>query len=185
MSKPSQGIVLAEDSRHQEFVRRYLHRRGFREHHIYFEKLPSGTGSGEQWVRTRYARLVAVYRQRSARATTALIVVIDADTETVADRSKRLSDALSEAGAAGRAVHEQIVLFIPKRHIETWILCLNGTVVDEIQKYKNELAGSGGSIQTAAVAFFEWGRPNTAIPAHCIPSLSTAIAEAARLTAAP
>ena len=183
MSDPSLVVVLAEDVRHQAFVRRYLYRLGFGPHDIRFEKLPSGAGSGEQWVRLRYAQAVKAHRERCAKAKTALIVVIDADTESTVERSKRLSDALRESAVSDRFAKEQIVHFIPKRHIETWILCLNGSRVDEEKDYKRLITEPESLIRSAAQTFFDWSRPNVAVPAHCIPSIRKAIDEAERLSA--
>jgi len=175
--------VIAEDVRHQQFVRRYLYRLGFEAHDIRFDKLPAGAGSGEQWVRLRYPVAVKAYRERSPKARTALIVVIDADTESTAERSKRLSDALKELALPDRTTRERIVHFIPKRHIETWIACLNGSPADEEQSYKKRGANLDGAIIDAARAFFEWSRPNANVPVQCIPSIRSAIVEAGRLTA--
>ena len=62
--------------------------------------LPTGKGCGEQWVRMRYAEEVKAYRNRSARARTALVVAIDADNRQVSDRVSQLGDALADAGLA-------------------------------------------------------------------------------------
>jgi hypothetical protein len=135
--------------------------------------LPSGRGSGEQWVRKRYATAVNAFRQRSTRATTWLIVAIDADTGTVDRRLRQLSDATP------RAEDEAIAHLIPKRHIETWILCLCGEEVDEETDYHGREVD--GQIKTAASSLFDWSRPNAAPPASCIPSLRVAIPEVQRL----
>jgi hypothetical protein len=102
VSKPSQFIVLAEDERHQRFVRRYLLRL-YDEPQIRNVDLPSSRGCGEQWVREHYAAEVKSYRRRSARAKSALIVVLDADTCDVERRLQQLREALCKAELAGRA----------------------------------------------------------------------------------
>ena len=180
MGKPSQVIVLAEDGRHEGFVRRYLYRLGYSRHDIRFEPLPSGRGCGEQWVRARYAAEVKEYRARSACAKTALVVAVDADTGDVNRRLFQLSDALIQAQLASRAGGELIAHLIPKRSIETWILCLNDRHVDEDTDYSQE-AGIDRQIPSAAIAFFEWSRANVTPPGHCIPSLRLAIPEVRRL----
>lgn len=86
MPNPSELILIIEDERQEMLFRRYLRRRGMEPHQIRIERSPSGGGSAEHWVRTRFAKEVSAYRNRNARATTALIVVIDADTHTVLDR---------------------------------------------------------------------------------------------------
>lgn len=174
-------VVLAEDEQHQNFVRRYLYRIGFKPHHIRFEKLPSSKGSGEQWVRARYAAAVRACRERSSKATTALVVVIDADTEEVLRRQRQLAEALSRSQMAARAPNEAVVHLIPKRNIETWVFCLSGEAADEVTDYKPEAPRIGTPIKAVVETFYEWSRPNAVIPAYCVPSLQMAIPEVQRL----
>src|SRR5579862_9740800 len=108
MSRASQMIVLVEDDRQQRFVRRYLYRLGYSTHDVRFLSLPSGKGSGAHWVLERYADAVRVYRVQSVRATTALVVMIDADDGTVARRQRQFHDL------AARAASERIVHLVPK-----------------------------------------------------------------------
>jgi hypothetical protein len=165
-------MVLAEDTRHRNFVRKYLKRRRY-DGEIRFENPPSGRGCGEQWVRENYARAVGAYRARSSKAKTALIVVIDADTNEVSRRVRQFKDAL---GNDPRKDDETIVHLIPKRNIETWILHLNGEQVDEETDHHNREVD--GMILTAAAVFLEWtAQP----PTDCLPSLSAAIQETQRL----
>lgn len=180
MSKPSQVIVLAEDERHQRLVRQYLHRLGRSRHEIRFEPLPNGRGCGEQWVRERYPKAVISYRGRSARAETALIVAIDADTGDADRRLRQFREALEQAGFGARTEDEAIVHLIPKRNVETWVLCLSGRRVDENTDYSKE-GGIDELIKPAAITFFSWSRPNATPPAPCVPSLLAAIPEVRRL----
>jgi hypothetical protein len=129
VSKPSQVIVLVEDDHQEMLVYRYLKKRGLRTR---IESSPSGKGSAESWVRKSFAKEVSAYRIRQAKASTALIVVIDADTHTVLDRLNQLDQALRDAGKQRiDAGAEQIARLVPKRNVETWILCLTGQEVDE------------------------------------------------------
>jgi hypothetical protein len=98
VARVSQVIVLVEDERHQRFVRAYLQQLSFTPHDIRLEPLPSGRGSGEAWVRTRYASAVRAYRARAARAQTALVVAIDADTGEGARRARQLEESLGAEG---------------------------------------------------------------------------------------
>lgn len=84
VAKPSQIILLVEDTRHQQFIFGYLRRLGIGRHAMRFERSPSGEGSAEQWVRERFAIEVGACRGRHAE--TKLIVLIDADTFTVQQR---------------------------------------------------------------------------------------------------
>jgi hypothetical protein len=169
VSKASQVIILAEDQRHQRFVRHYLYRLGYQLHHIRLESLPNGRGSGEQWVRDRHTKSVAAYRARHAR--TALIVVIDADNHSVQQRLRQLPGS--------RSPEEAIAVLIPKRHIETWILCLNGENVDEETDYHSRELDH--LIKPGAVTAWDWTRDATTVPSHCVESLLTAFPEFRRI----
>jgi hypothetical protein len=176
MIKVSRVTVLAEDRNHQSFAKRYLRRVGYKEHQIFLEQIPNGAGSGEQWVRENYARTVHDCRHRAANAGTALVVVIDADDQEPARRQRQLEAELAEARSGG----ERIAHLIPKRNIETWILCLDGKVVDEIKDYSRDRE-IAERIRPAAETFYAWTRPHADIPSHCVPSLRAAIPEAHRL----
>ena len=180
MSKPSLVIILAEDERHQQLARRYLYKLQYRRHDIRPVALPNGRGSGVQWVLQRYATEVQKYLTRAARARTALIVAIDADTGHVDKRNHQLEQALEEAGLAVRGADSAIIHLIPKRNVETWIMCLSGEHVDELTDY-SQRREVDALISAAADILFEWSRPNAVPPAHCVPSLAAAIPEVRRL----
>ena len=180
MSRISQVVVLAEDRRHQRFVRYYLKRLYGAIPTTRFVDLPSGRGSGEQWVRDHYALEVQAFRSRSTRASTALIVLIDSDRGEIDGRVRQLRDALFQAHFQPRADPEKIVHLIPKRNLETWVLCLGGRAVDEQDDYSRE-EGIDAEIPAAARTFFEWSRLRSSVPAHCVPSLRAAFPEARRL----
>jgi hypothetical protein len=74
----------------------------------------------------RYTQEVKAYRRRSASVKSALVVVLDADREEVPKRVSRLQDELVRANLGGRKRDEHIVHLIPRRAIETWVLCLSG-----------------------------------------------------------
>ncbi len=79
-------------------------------------------------------------------------------------------------GRNARKDSEVIVHLIPKRHIETWILHLTGTAVNEGTDYHNERIDD--IIPQAAANFLEWAAQ---APADCLPSLSVGIEETKRL----
>jgi hypothetical protein len=112
MGKASRVEVLAEDQRHQRFVYRYLKLLGYLPHDIVNADLPAGRGCGEQWVRQHYAKAVAAYRWRSARARTALVVAIDAGRGDADRRIRQLEHALQEGEMAPRAPGEEGVALI-------------------------------------------------------------------------
>jgi hypothetical protein len=176
MIKVSRVTVLAEDENHQLFAERFLKRLGYGQHQIFQERVPNGAGSGEKWVRDNYGRAVRDYRRRSAKAATALLVVIDADDHEPVRRQQQLEETLDVARTEG----ERITHLIPKRNIETWILCLDGEIVDEIESHRRD-RGIEDRIGPAARVFYSWTRPNAPVPNRCVPSLRAAIPEAQRL----
>lgn len=114
--------------------------------------------------------------------------MIDADTGPVARRSQQLNATLAQAGLDAREPNEKIAHLIPKRNIETWILCLNalhpdGQNVTEEKDYKNHAAARkiGALIKPAAEELFKLSRNHAEIPQHCVDSLRAAIPEVKRL----
>jgi len=180
MAKPSQVIILVEDRRHQQFLRGYLRRVGLEPHAFRFVPTSSGTGSGEQWVRERFPIEVESYRRRQAE--TKLIVVIDADNRSVQERLAQLDQKLREAGATPiRPRDEQIARLVPRRNVETWILCLNGTPVDEETNYKNDGHDWLRLIRSGIETLYAWTRPHAPVPASCVASLQLGVVELGRL----
>ncbi len=181
MSKPSKVIVILEDDRHKQLIYRFLVRLGFEAHDMRIERSPLGSGSGENWVRRRFAREVKAYRSRNRHAQTALIVVVDADMNTVQERLTQLDRALAEDDQSAIDHDEQVVRLIPKRNVETWILCLNMENVDEVTDYKTSRPDWSNLIQRAALSLFAWSRPNYQVSTSCVASLQAGLNELKRL----
>ena len=185
MSNPSLAIVVAEDDRHKMLAYRYLKKRGLSPR---IEVSPSGRGSAENWVRKRFAKEVSVYRRRHAQ--TALIVMIDADTGTVEDRLRQLAEALREAGEPPIDTKtERIARMVPKRNVETWILCLNGHAVNEEDDYTLRPNWSrwvhhadwSKWIPPGVETLVDWTQSKDEPPNHCVDSLRSCINELRRL----
>ena len=64
-----------------------------------------------------------------------LVVLIDADTGTLAARLNQLASVLDEDEQENRGSNEAIAIFVPKRNIETWIHYLQGKTVNEEDAY--------------------------------------------------
>lgn len=159
-------------------IRRYLHGKGLSFHQLRFSPPYRWEGSGEQRVRQSYPGEVRALRKRQAKAQTALIVVIDADTGTVEDRLRQLADALAvQQISAIDPNAEQIARLVPKRNIETWILCLNREPVAEENDYKKTRDDWNRLIPPAAENLIEWARSNVELPAHVVQSLRQGIEE--------
>lgn len=176
MSKASQIILLVEDSLHELFVFRYLRKLEYGVHAMRIVKSPSGAGSGEQWVRERFAIERDACRRRQAE--TKLIVVIDADIHTVQHRIAQLDLALREGGAPAISNGTtEIARLVPKRNIETWILCLNDVNVNEDADYKRTRDNWAESVRTAVIRLWQWTRPKAAVAPSCVASLRMGIRE--------
>ena len=181
MSKSSRVtvIVVLEDAHHQMLVYRFLAKRGLGKN-VRIERSPSGEGNAEGWVRKTFVKEVNAYRSRHPK--TALIVVIDADTHTVQERWKQLDQTLEDTGKRRVDVeHEQIARLVPRRNVETWILCLNDHQVDEDADYKNTRNDWHDLIPQAAGTLSEWTHREVDPPSHCIDSLRSGVKELNRL----
>jgi hypothetical protein len=181
VTKASRVVVLIEDMRQRQLIWRYLDRTGLYARQVRFNPVRSWNGAGERRVRENYPEEVKEFRKRHAKAGTALIVVIDADTGSVQRRLSQLADSL-QAGHldAVDPKKESIAHLVPKRNIETWILCLNDTPVDEAADYK-EHGDWSERIRRAAEVLVQWTRRTEPLPDHCVLSLQIGVAELKRL----
>ncbi|MCX6842951.1 MAG: hypothetical protein NTX53_11790 [candidate division WOR-3 bacterium] len=126
-------VLLCEDSQQETFVRRFLTGMNWEPRELRIEKNPRG--SGEQWVRCQFPKELKAYRNRMARAATALIAVIDADAGSVQDRIDELSEACSSRQIPFRTADEAVAIAVPRRNIETWIHYLRQNSVSEEIEY--------------------------------------------------
>jgi len=135
MSRTVQVVILCEDRQHEAFARRFLERtgKGLRVQRV--EVSPQGRGSGEQFVRQRYAEELAYYRARKHRVEQALVVLIDADLRDVAARIEQIESACTEAGEERRGGDGRVAMIVPARNIETWLAYLEGQSVNEKDEY--------------------------------------------------
>lgn len=135
MSKGVRLTILCEDLQQAVFAYRFFVERGFHEREITINRNPQGRGSGEQYVREKYAEEVKLCRWKSKHQSVALAVVIDADQWTVQEKQGQLTQALIEHAQVERQANERIAVFVPKRNIETWIHYLMDRDVDENTVY--------------------------------------------------
>jgi hypothetical protein len=76
---------------------------------------------------------------------------------------------------------DQIARLVPKRNVETWILCLNDFAVDEEQDYKRTRDDWGALLKPAADSLYRWTRADAVLPPACVPSLHLGVRELRRL----
>lgn len=131
MARKTSYVVLCEDTLQEVFARTYLKARGIVRGKITIKKSPLGKGAAEQFVREEFAKEVNTFRSKNYQENTALIVIIDADKTTVQRRKQQLLDMLEYP----LAPEERVAIFVPKRHIETWIQYAAGHLPDEEADY--------------------------------------------------
>lgn len=173
----SQVIILAEDRRTQNLAYHLLVRLGYEKGKIRKEALPAGKGAGNNYVLKNYVSQVKAAQKRAAG--TILLVHLDADTETVAQRLTQLDNQLNVVSL----VRDPQVVFhwIPKRNVETWLLWLLAPATrDEDVTYKYEFeheyrSQEAAAIKRAALDFFSFSRANAIRPVDCPPSLTLAL----------
>jgi hypothetical protein len=180
--RPSQVILLVEDGRHEQFIVRYLRRLGLKDRDLRISKSPQGRGAAESWIQKQFAAEVKAYRTRQARVATKLVVVIDADRNTVQQRFRHMDQALQQAGVPSiEDDKEDIARLVPKRNIETWILCENGMAVDEDTDYKQTRNDWAELIRNGVDRLLSWTRPNATVPESCVDSLRLALPQLRKL----
>lgn len=175
-------IVLCEDDEHQRFVLHALGRLGKHYRAVRTLVSPAGRGAADSWVRQHYAEEVTVHRRKANSQTSlALMLLIDADTHTVDDRHRQLDKVLGDASLSARGPSERIVLWVPKRHIETWVAALSQGDANESDDYKNNMRDA--DYRSAARRFANQYRAPGSRPADLLPSMLRAFQETDRLPA--
>ena len=126
-------VLLCEDKQTESFVCNFLKHRNFKKGRD-ITTLVASSGSGEQWVRKQYPKQLNAIRNRKNAY---LIVVIDADTNTIDDRHEQLKKECEDKDILPRD-HERdvnVLHIIPRRNIETWLAYLDNENVDEFKAY--------------------------------------------------
>lgn len=167
-------VLLCEDDPQEQLVRSYLKKSGLNtEPPGFFPRNASREvhGGNVGWVLREFPRELEACRWRHSRhANTLLIVVIDADDNTVAERRGDLNQR-SQMSAA-----DPIAVLIPKRHIETWIRAALGRQVNENDSYKNP-EPKKSEIRAAGNEIHGWARNNPIPGPTCVDSLRVSFPE--------
>lgn len=170
MSQPAEIWILAEDVRHRKLLRRHLRKRGYAHRTIHdVPWFPTYLTPCLKFVREQYPVEVKALRAISTRRSGALIVVADADNETVDERINDLENHLSSSGETRRASSEPIIIVVPRRNIETWMHYLEDNTVDEETDYKPLCKTLDNGESARKFADFTW--PRRPLPENCPPSL--------------
>ena len=172
--------LLVEDERLQRLAREVLLTFGFARHELRVEPFPVGRGSAKDWVTRQFAIQVRRLRAK-AHQNVALLTATDADQQSVANRIRDLESSLAAANGAPRGKEEQIVLWIPKWNVETWLLHLTGDTRDEDHDYRREAKHIDfNATAQAFVQEYRLARDNRL--AGTLPSLLSAYKETTRLS---
>lgn len=164
----SQIVLLCEDDPQEQLVRRYLDKCGLRTLEPTLRVRNASRevhGGNVTWLLREFPREMEACRKRhAAHAKTLLIVVVDADFGTVAARRAQLPTIADDP----------VIALIPKRHIETWVRCGLGLIVDEVADCKNPPLKKS-EIKSAADVIHGWARDSPPPAAHCVDSLRTSL----------
>lgn len=166
--------VICEGSSDASFVRQFLKRRGFDNRRITVRQYAEGKGSGEQSVRARYPNELSEVRRWQNRG---LIVMLDADAKTTADRKRELDAACQKAGVQTRQSGEPVLLAIPKRNSETWYKHLHGVAASECEDKDFKKSDNHAFAKAAADRLHEWCFERQSLPTPTLPSLREACEE--------
>lgn len=173
-NRVSQAVLLCEDATQERLVRAFLKECGIKNPDRYLRtKVASKEkqGGGISWVIEKFPdQLLAVRNRQKARAETLLIVMIDADKNSIEERREELNDRAQLLGHE-KIGQNEIALLIPKYHVETWIRVLLGETVTEDEDCKGFQKPTKEEIRQAAENLFELSRPNAPLASNCIPSL--------------
>ncbi len=178
MSRKVTAVVLCEDKQSSTLLYQYLkYKRGFAR--VTMLALPAGRKCGSQYVRERFAE--EVRKQRDSAVASVLIVHIDADNHSVADRKRELAAELEKAGERPRGREEPIALVVPRWETETWLHHYLGhaDVVESrsYAKFTDDEARSARPTVEALVALVDG---HAVAPAN-LPSINEAAIELRRL----
>ena len=98
------------------------------------------------------------WQSRCPSCTTLLVVVADADTKSIPDRTACFP-------MCGNSPWGNLyVIVVPKRNIETWVILSSGTNVDESTDYKNRKTTAPDIAKKAASQLMEWFRHPNSLP---------------------
>lgn len=177
MGQYTEVAVLCEDLQQYVFIYHFLINCGVDPRRIRKVPYPIGQGSAEQFVRQQYPTEVKIYRSKRNRLHIGLVVMVDADIQSVEHHFKELDAELMHADQEKRQPGDRIGIFIPKRAIETWIYYLQGQAVNEEEKYPHLAKESDCKVVVEALA----GKRQQPLPDNAPPSLQTACGELGRI----
>jgi hypothetical protein len=150
--------ILCEDIYQERFIREYLICRGWDDRKIRDFGNPKGQAikNNNALIVRYYPDIIKSYRSRNYR-NRAVVVMIDADNDTLSHKMRSLHIALDETvgnlNQDPRHSDEKVAIFVPDRNIETWFYYINsypsGQECDEMTDYKNKTMSTKERIELA------------------------------------
>ena len=184
--------ILCEDIDQERFIRQYLICRGLDDRKIKDFGNPKGKTikNNNALILKHYPELIQSYRSRNYR-NIAVVVMIDADEDSLSDKMRSLHRQLDEAAGNlnndTRLRDEKVAIFVPARNIETWFYYINnnmeGQECNEITDYKDNKMSAKERIELAERAAKKFAREicPQGVDRITLPSLRYACTELQRL----
>ena len=184
--------ILCEDIDQERFIREYLICRGLDDRKIKDYGNPKGRviENNNASIVEHYPALMKSYRTRKYR-NIAVVVMIDADEDSVSDKMRFLHKALDEAAGNlnkdPRLRDDKVAIFVPARNIETWFSYINnnmeGQECNENTDYKDNKMSAKERIELAERAAKKLAREicPQGVDRITLPSLRYACTELQRL----
>src|SRR4028119_1109764 len=181
--------ILCEDIDQERFIRQYLICRGLEDHKIKDYGNPKGRDieNNNALIVKHYPALMKSYRTRKYR-NIAVVVMIDADEDSVSDKMRSLHKKIDEAAGNlnkdTRLPNEKVAIFVPARNIETWFYyIMEGQECNETNDYKNDRMSAKERIELAKSAAQKLAREicPQGVDRITLPSLRYACTELQRL----
>ena len=181
MSKGIGIVVVCEDQEQQSLLLRYMETcRINTSRDVRLTYVPArieggkSKDAGTKRVKEMFVKELQACRARQAKAKTLLITMIDADREkwNYDTRKSELEATLGDD--APLKIDDPYVLFVPKRHVETWIRAALGSSVNEIDDYKKPMP-TKEEIKKAANNIYLWAHDNSTLNPSLIPSLKNSL----------
>ncbi len=130
LSRNYQYHILCEDIQSRSFINAVLSEQGISARKVICNSIPCGEGCGEAAVRRDFPKEIQRLNATSYNKQV-LIVCTDADKYTIDERKSFLDKEVKSQGVQWDKQNAPIMVWIPKRQIETWIHALNHESVDE------------------------------------------------------
>lgn len=184
--------ILCADIDQERFIREYLICCGLDDRKIKDFGNPKGREikNNNALIVKHYPDIIKSYRKRKYR-NIAIVVMIDADEDSLDDRMRSLNIALDEtAGNLNRdprLPNEKVAIFVPARNIETWFYYINnnmeGQECNENTDYKDKKMSAKERIELAKSAAQKLAREicPQGVDRITLPSLRYACTELQRL----